>query len=84
MYEINRNASVKYAPRARNSEFFTAIARGGTEFRSQVFLGASVHGYIYSLKLPTSESARNLYRSKKFPLNLFHRVITHQMATDNV
>ena len=27
--------------------FPTAIARGGTEFRSQVFLGASVHGYIF-------------------------------------
>ena len=35
-------------PRARTSEFPTAIAiRGGTEFRSQVFLGASVHGYIF-------------------------------------
>ena len=47
MYEINRNASVEYTPRARTLEFLTAIAWGGTEFRSQVFLGASVHGYIF-------------------------------------
>ena len=48
MYEINRNASVEYTPRARTLEFLTAIARGGTDFRSQVFLGASVvHGYIF-------------------------------------
>ena len=47
MYEVNRNASVEYTPRARTSEFPTAIAKGGTEFRSQVFLGASVHGYIF-------------------------------------
>ena len=47
MYEINRNASVKYTPSARTSEFPTAIARGGTEFRSQVFLGASVHEHIF-------------------------------------
>ena len=45
MYEVNRNASVEYTPRARTSEFPTAIARGGTEFRSQVFLGASFHSF---------------------------------------
>ena len=48
MYEVNRNVSVEYTPRARTSEFPTAIARGGSEFRSQVFLGASVHGYIFT------------------------------------
>ena len=47
MYEINRNASVEYTPRARTLEFLNAIARGGIEFRLQVFLGASVHGYIF-------------------------------------
>ena len=47
MYEINRNASIEKIPRARTSEFPTAIAGGSTEFRSQVFLGASVHGYIF-------------------------------------
>ena len=47
MYEIYRNATVKYTPHAPASEFPTAIARGGTEFRSQVILGASVHGYIF-------------------------------------
>ena len=47
MYEINRNASVEYTPRARTSEFLRATARGDTELRLYVFLGASVHGYIF-------------------------------------
>ena len=42
MYEIDKNASIEYSPRAPNT-----IARGDTEFRSQVFLRASVHGYIF-------------------------------------
>ena len=45
--EINRNASVECTSRAPTSEFPTAIAKGSTEFRSQVILGASVHGYIF-------------------------------------
>ena len=45
MYEINRNAPIEYMPRARTSEFPTSIARGDTQFRSQVFLGALVHGF---------------------------------------
>ena len=44
---MRRSDIIIYTPRARTSEFPTAIARGGTEFRSQVFLGASVHGYIF-------------------------------------
>ena len=47
MFEVNRNASVEYTPHARTSEFPTVIARGSTEFRSQVFIGASVHRYIF-------------------------------------
>ena len=47
-----RRSNIHHVPEpmninARTSEFPTAIARGGTEFRSQVFLGALVHGYIF-------------------------------------
>ena len=45
MYEIDKNAPIEYSPRARTSEFPITIARGDTEFWSQVFLGASVHGF---------------------------------------
>ena len=47
MYEIDKNAPIEYLPRARTPEFPITTARGDTEFRSQVFLGASVHGYIF-------------------------------------
>ena len=42
-----RRSNIRHA--LEMSEYPTAIARGGTEFQSQVFLGASVHAGIYSL-----------------------------------
>ena len=48
LYEMDRNASVEYTLLCtKQAEYPTTTVRGGTEFRSQIFLGASVHGQIF-------------------------------------
>ena len=77
MYKVNRNVSVEYTPRARTSEFPTVIARGGTEFRSQVCLGASVHVMgIYLLV--------HLYARRRRDLNLKWRLTVRQQLEINL